>query len=125
MELCSFWAINPADGQEGKPEPVKVVFFENGDLNVISLSEEPDYRGAYKLPSGSYFYSGELVNVADENLGKIKTLVSGNIDVDDFYSSLIRAGLVTDREWDMFYANPAAWKSLRIIAISFGSEETV
>lgn len=122
MELCSFWVINPADGQEGKPEPVKIVFFENGDINVISLSEDPEYRGAYKLPAGSYAYTGETIIVAGENLGKIVTLVFGNAEEGEFYSGLIKAGLVTDMEWGMFYANPIAWKSLRLIVITFGNE---
>jgi hypothetical protein len=122
MELCSFWVINPADGQEGKPEPVKLVFFENGDLNVISLSEDPEYRGAYKLPAGSYAYSGETLVVTGEKMGKIVPLVRGNVGEGDFYSELLAAGLLNDREWDLFYANPAAWKSLRIVIITFGDD---
>lgn len=120
MELCSFWIINPADGQNGKPEPVKIVFMENGDLNVISLCEDPEYRGAYKLPAGSYAYSGETLTVSEENLDKIITLASGDMDEGMYYSELVSAGLINDREWGLFYANPAAWKSLRIIVITFG-----
>lgn len=122
MELCSFWVINPADGQEGKPEPVKLVLFENGDLNVISLCEDPEFRGAYRLPAGSYAYSGETLAVAEENLGKIVTLASGEVDEERYYSDLVGAGLINDREWGLFYANPAAWKSLRIVVINFGGE---
>lgn len=123
MELFSFWVINPADGQEGKPEPVKLVFFENGDINVISLSEDPDFRGAYKLPAGSYAYSGETLTVAEKNLSKIVTLAKGSVEEGEFYSILMKAGLLNDREWGMFYANPIAWKSLRLVAIVFGNEE--
>ena len=64
MELCSFWVISPADGQEGKPEPVKLTFFENGDLSLVSLCEDPEYRGAYMLTCGSYSYTGETLKVS-------------------------------------------------------------
>jgi len=122
MELCSFWVINPADGQLGKPEPVKLVFFENGDTSVISLSEDPEYRGAFRLPCGSYSYSGDSLVVSEENLGKIVPLVYGADDLAEFRANLYEKGLVNDREWDLFYASPAAWKNLRILVVSFGDE---
>jgi len=40
----------------------------------------------------------------------------------DFYSNLLKSGLLNGREWNMFYANPVAWKSLRLVAITFGEE---
>ena len=124
MELYSFWVINPADGQEGKPEPVKLIFDENGDITLISLAEEPDYRGAYKLPAGFYSYSGNTLSVSEENLGKIISLTSRgeNENENGFRSALYSLSLLNDREWDLFYANPIAWKSLRIVIISFGDE---
>ncbi len=123
MELYSFWVVNPADGQEGRPEPVKLVFFENGDINVISLSEDPEYQGAYKLPSGSYSYSGETLTVPEDRLSKIVPLTRGSADESEYRSELLSAALINDREWDLFYANPRAWKSLRIVAITFGDNE--
>lgn len=124
MELCSFWVINPADGQEGKPEPVKLIFYENGDITLVSLAEDPDYRGAYKLPAGFYLYSGNTLTVSEENLGKIISLTAcrENENDDEFRSALYSMQLLNDREWEFFYANPAAWKSLRIVVISFGDE---
>lgn len=124
MELYSFWVINPADGQEGKPEPVKLIFYENGDIALISLAEDPDYRGAYKLPAGFYSYSGNTLTVSETNLGKIISLTArrDNENPDDFRSSLLFMKLLNDREWDLFYGNPAAWKSLRIVVINFGDE---
>lgn len=123
MELYSFWAVNPADGQDGKPEPVKLVFFENGDVQVISLSEEPDYRGAFKLPSGSYSYSGETLTVSEENLGKIVPLARRTDSEEEYRSELLSLGVINDREWDLFYASPRSWKSLRIIVVTFGDSE--
>ena len=124
MELCSFWVINPADGQEGKPEPVKLIFDENGDITLISLSEDPEYRGAYKLPTGFYSYSGNTLSVSEENLGKIVPLTAlrENENESGFRSALNSLNLMNDREWDFFYANSAAWKSLRIVIINFGDE---
>lgn len=124
MELCSFWVINPAEGQEGKPEPVKLIFDDNGDITLISLAEDLDYRGAYKLPVGFYSYSGNALSVSEENLGKIIPLTARreNENESDFRSALYSLNLLNDREWDLFYANPAAWKSLRILIISFGDE---
>lgn len=122
MELISFWVVNPADGQNGIPEPVKLILMENGDIELVSLSEEPDYRGAYKLPCGSYAYSGESIKVSGENLGKIMTVVPGLEDDAEYRSRLYSAGLVNDREWDLFFANRPAWKSLRLVAIAFGDE---
>lgn len=123
MELYSFWAINPADGQDGKPEPVKLAFFENGDIQLVSLSEEPDYRGAFKLPSGSYSYSGDILTVSEENLGKIVPLTPRTGSEEEYRSELLSRSLINDREWDLFYDNPRAWKSLRIIVVSFGDSE--
>lgn len=123
MELFSFWAVNPADGQDGKPEPVKLVFFENGDIQLISLSEEPDYRGAFKLPSGSYSYSGATLTVSEENLGKIASLAHRTGSEEEYRAELLSKGLINDREWDLFYASPRAWKSLRIIVVNFGDSE--
>lgn len=124
MELYSFWVINPADGQEGKPEPVKLIFDDTGDITLISLSEEPDYRGAYKLPAGFYSYSGDALSVSEEYLGKIISLTARheNENESDFRSVLYSLNLLNDREWDLFYANPIAWKSLRIVIINFGDE---
>lgn len=124
MELCSFWVINPADGQEGKPEPVKLIFYENGDITLISLAEDSDYRGAYKLPVGFYSYTGNTLSVSEEYLNKIIPLTAPreNENESDFRSALYSLKLINDREWDFFYANPAAWKSLRIVIISFGDE---
>ncbi|HWI54703.1 MAG TPA: hypothetical protein VNT57_03355 [Desulfobacteria bacterium] len=122
MELYSFWVINPADGQDGRPEPVKLVFFENGDMQVISLSEDPDYQGAYRLPSGSYSYSGETLTVQEENLSKLVPLTR-SANESEYKSELFSAGLINDREWDLFYGNPRAWKALRIVAITFGDNE--
>lgn len=124
MELCSFWVINPADGQEGKPEPVKLIFDENGDITLISLSEDPEYRGVYKLPAGFYSYSGNTLSVSEENLGKIIPLTAPreNENESGFRSALYSLNLINDREWDFFYANPVAWKSLRIVIINFGDE---
>lgn len=124
MELCSFWVINPADGQEGKPEPVKLIFDENGDITLISLAEDPDYRGAYKLPVGFYSYTGNTLSVSQENMGKIIPLTAPreNENENDYRSGLYSLSLINDREWDFFYANPAAWKSLRIMIITFGDE---
>lgn len=123
MEIYSFWIINPADGQDGRPEPVKLVLFENGDMQVVSLSEDPEYRGGYKLPSGSYSYTGETLTVAEGNLSKIVPLTRGTADDSEYRSDLMSAGLINDREWDLFYGNPRAWKSLRIVAIDFGDNE--
>jgi hypothetical protein len=122
MELCSFWVVSPADGQKGSPEPVKLVFFENGDINVISLSEECEFRGAYRLPVGSYSYTGDALMVSNENFNKIRTLVKGSLDEGEYRSQVLSEGLVTDMEWGLFYASPAAWKSLRIVVITFGDE---
>ena len=123
MELFSFWAVNPADGQDGKPEPVKLAFFENGDIQLVSLSVDPEYRGAYKLPSGSYSYSGETLTVSEEDLGKIVPLARRTGSEEDYRAELLSAGLINDREWDLFYDSPRAWKSLRIIVVSFGDSE--
>ncbi|MHB9095881.1 MAG: hypothetical protein ACYC21_14540 [Eubacteriales bacterium] len=122
MELCSFWVINPADGREGKPEPIKLTFFENGDIYLVSIAEDPSYRGAYKLPAGSYSYTGETLLVSEENLDKIVPLAASTQDVTEFQANLYSSGLVNDREWDLFYATPSAWKSLRIIVVKFGDE---
>ncbi|MDT3700731.1 MAG: hypothetical protein RO469_15075 [Thermincola sp.] len=124
MELCSFWAINPADGQDSIPEPVKLIFDENGDITIISLSEDPEFRGAYKLPVGFYSYSGNTLSVNEESLGKITPLTARreNENPDEFRSALYSQGLINDREWDLFYANPTAWKSLRIVIVTFGDE---
>lgn len=122
MELCSFWVINPADGQGGKPEPIKLTFFENGDINLVSLSQDEEYRGAYRLPSGSYSYKGDALMVSEDQLNRIVSLVSRTSDEDEFRSSLNAAQLINDREWNMFYANPSAWKNLRLVVISFGDE---
>ena len=122
MELFSFWAINPADGAEGKAEPVKLVFFENGDMDVISLSDDPEYQGAYKLPSGCYYYSGDTLKVPEENLTKIISLVPRAVDEDSYRSSLFLSGFINAPEWDLFYNNKAAWKSLRIVVITFGEQ---
>ena len=122
MELCSFWVINPADGQEGKPEPVKITFFDNGDVNIVSLAEDPDYRGAYKLPCGSYSYSGGTLSVSEENVGKIIRLATRTEQDSEFLTELYAQGLINDREWDLFYANPPAWKSLKIVVINFGKD---
>ncbi|PKM80699.1 MAG: hypothetical protein CVU89_12230 [Firmicutes bacterium HGW-Firmicutes-14] len=121
MELFSFWVVSPADGQQGKPEPIKITFFENGDLNVISLAEDPEFRGAYKLPCGSYSYSGDTLKVSEENLGKICTLARYE-DEAQYYSGLLASDLITDREWGLFYANPIAWKSLPVVAVTFGED---
>jgi len=124
MELCSFWVINPADGQEGKAEPVKLIFDDTGDITLISLSEDPEYRGAYKLPVGFYSYTGNTLSVSEEFLGKIISLTARreNENEDDYRSALYSLNLLNDREWDLFYASRTAWKSLRIVIISFGDE---
>lgn len=121
MELFSFWVINPADGQDGKPEPVKISFFENGDINIISLSGEPDFWGAYKMPCGSYSYTGDTLTVSEENLAKVVLLIPQTQDIGRFQEGLFVSGLINQREWDLFYENKAAWKSLRIVAIKFGN----
>lgn len=123
MELCSFWVINPADGQDGRPEPVKLVFFENGDMQVISLAEDPDYQGAFKLPVGSYSYSGSTLLVTEENLNKVVPLVRGAGNEIEYRAQLLEQHLINDREWELFYANPAAWKALRIVIINFGEND--
>lgn len=120
MELCSFWVISPADGQEGKPEPVKLTFFENGDIRLVSICEDPDFRGAYLLPCGSYNYKGDILEVSDENLGRIKPLVPQHDNGSAFLDDLVRSGLLSEREWNLFYANPPAWKPLRIVPVVFG-----
>lgn len=122
MELCSFWVINPAEGQDGKPEPVKLVFFENGDVDVISISVDWNYRGAYKLPAGSYAYSGETLKVSGDNLGEIISLTSSMEIEEEYRAELLDKQLLNVREWDLFFANPVAWKSLRIVVITFGDE---
>lgn len=122
MELCSFWIINPADGQDGRPEPIKLVFFEDGSIELISISEDPEYRGAYKLPAGSYYYSGETLKVPEEKLDKIITLISAGGDERDFKLKLYELGLINDQEWMMFYGNPRAWKTLRMVAVNFGED---
>ncbi len=120
MELCSFWVINPAEGQDCVPEPVKLVFYENGDLDVISISEDPDSRGAFRLPCGGYSYTGDALNVSGDKLGRIGRLVKVSEDDSKFRASLFEAGVLNDQEWSLFYANPRAWKNLRIVAITFG-----
>ncbi len=122
MELCRFWVVSPADGETGKPEPIKLVFFENGDIDVISLSDDPEFRGAYKLPSGSYYYSGDTLKVPEENLSRVVPLVPRAEDEACYRSSLFSAGLLNQQEWELFYNNRAAWKSLRIMAVIFGEE---
>ncbi len=122
MELCRFWVVSPADGETGKPEPIKLIFFENGDIDIISLSDDPEYRGAYKLPSGSYYYSGAALKVPEENLGRIIPLVSSAEDEAVYRSSLFSSDLLNQQEWELFYNNRTAWNSLRILAVTFGED---